>query len=357
MKIHENYIKRCIELAKSGLGTTSPNPMVGSVIVYNGTIIGEGYTSSYGGNHAEVNAINSVIDKKLLKKATLYVGLEPCDHFGKTPPCSDLIVKYQIPKVIIGCIDPFDKVAGKGIEKLKKYGCEVEVGVLEDECVELNKRFFTYHVKKRPYIILKWAETKDGFISPHLSRDFGTLPKREQAKPIWITNQYSRQLVHKWRSKERAILVGTNTAINDNPKLDVRNWYGKNPIRIVLDKSLRTPKSYHLFDKRIKTIVLTEKKDGVADENLIFEQIDFSKDIATQICEVLYRHTIQSVIIEGGSQTLQTFIDADFWDEARVFIGDVTFNKGVNAPVIDGEEVYSQTIQSDILKILKNKNC
>ncbi len=357
MKIHEKYIKRCIELAKNGLGTTSPNPMVGSVIVYNGAIVGEGYTSPYGGNHAEVNAINSVIDKELLKKATLYVSLEPCDHFGKTPPCSDLIVKYQIPRVMIGCIDLFDKVAGKGIEKLKEHGCEVEVGVLEDECIELNKRFFTYHIKKRPYIILKWAETKDGFISPHHSRDFGTLPKREEAKPIWITNQYSRQLVHKWRSEEQAILVGTNTAINDNPKLDIRNWHGKNPIRIVLDRNFRIPENYHLFDKRIKTIVLTEKKDGVADENLIFEQIDFSKDIATQICEVLYRYTIQSVIIEGGSQTLQTFIDANLWDEARVFIGDVTFNKGVNAPVIDGEEIYNRTVQSDILKILKNKNC
>lgn len=353
MKIHEKYIKRCIELAKNGLGTTSPNPMVGSVIVYNNTIIGEGYTSPYGGNHAEVNAINSVIDKRLLKKATLYVSLEPCNHFGKTPPCSDLIVKCKISKVVVGCIDPFDKVAGKGIEKLKKHGCNVKVGVLEDECVALNKRFFTYHIKKRPYIILKWAETKDGFISPHL----GPLPKGEEAKPIWITNQYSRQLVHKWRSEEQTILVGTNTAINDNPKLDVRNWHGKDPVRIVLDRNLRIPENYHLFDKHIKTIVLTEKKNGVGDENLIFEQIDFSNDLVQQICTVLFKYNIQSVIIEGGSQTLQTFIDTNLWDEARIFIGDVTFNTGVNAPVIDGEEIVSQTIQSDTLKILKNKNC
>jgi len=353
VKIHEKYIKRCIELAKTGLGTASPNPMVGSVIVHNSTIIGEGYTSPYGGNHAEVNAINSVKDKEMLKKAILYVSLEPCNHFGKTPPCSDLIVKCQIPKVIIGCIDPFDKVAGKGIEKLRKHGCNVEVGVLEDECVELNKRFFTYHTKKRPYIILKWAETKDGFISPHL----GPLPKGEVAKPIWITNQYSRQLVHKWRGEEQAILVGTNTAINDNPKLDVRNWQGKNPIKIVLDRNLRIPKNYDLFDKRTKTIVLTEKKNEEGAENLIFERIDFSKDIAKQICEVLYKDTIQSVIIEGGSQTLQTFIDTNLWDEARIFMGDVTFNKGMNAPVIEGKEIIRQTIQADILKILKNKNC
>ncbi len=349
MKIHEKYIKRCIELAKNGLGTTSPNPMVGSVIVYNDTIIGEGYTSPYGGNHAEVNAINSVVDKELLKKATLYVSLEPCNHFGKTPPCSDLIVKCKILKVVIGCIDSFDKVAGKGIEKLKKHGCDVEVGVLEGECVELNKRFFTYHTKKMPYIILKWAETSDGFISPH--------SKREEIKPVWITNQYSRQLVHKWRTEEQAILVGTNTAINDNPKLDVRNWHGKNPIRIVIDRNLRIPKNYHLFDNCIKTIVLTENKNGVGADNLIFEQIDFSKNLAQQICVVLYKHTIQSVIIEGGSQTIQTFINANLWDEARIFIGVITFNKGVSAPVIYGEEIVSQTIQSDILKLLKNKNC
>lgn len=353
MKIHEKYIKRCIELAKNGLGTTSPNPMVGSVIVYNKTIIGEGYTSPYGGNHAEVNAINSVKDKELLKKVTLYVSLEPCNHFGKTPPCSDLIIKHNIPEVVVGCIDPFDKVAGKGIEKLKKHGCNVEVGVLEDECMELNKRFFTYHTKKRPYIILKWAETMDGFISPHL----GTLPKGEEAKPIWITNQYSRQLVHKWRSEEQAILVGTNTAINDNPKLDLRNWHGKDPVRIVLDRNLRIPKNYHLFDKSIETIVLTENKNEEGAENLIFEQIDFSKDLVQQICEVLYRYTIQSVIIEGGSQTLQTFVNANLWDEARIFIGDATFNKGVKTPVIEGKEISSQKIQSDILKILKNKDC
>jgi len=353
VKIHEKYIKRCIELAKNGLGTTSPNPMVGSVIVYNDIIIGEGYTSPYGGNHAEVNAINSITDKELLKKATLYVSLEPCNHFGKTPPCSDFIVKHQIPKVIIGCVDPFDKVAGKGIEKLKKHGCDVEVGVLEDECIALNKRFFTYHTKRRLYIILKWAETKDGFISPHV----GFLPKGEEAKPIWITNQYSRQLVHKWRAEESATLVGTNTALNDNPKLDIRSWKGKNPVRIVLDRNLRIPAHYNVLDKSIKTIVLTENEKETTDANLIFEQVNFSKELPQQICEVLYKHNIDSVIIEGGSQTLQTFIDDNLWDEARIFIGDVIFNKGVSAPIINGEEVYRQTIRSDIFKVLKNKNC
>ena len=352
MKIHEKYIKRCVEIAKNGLGITSPNPMVGSVIVYDNMIIGEGYTSPYGGNHAEVNAINAVVDKELLKKATLYVSLEPCNHFGKTPPCSDLIIKNKIPKVIVGCIDPYAKVAGKGIEKLKKHGCDVKVDVLEDECVELNNRFFTYHTKKRPYIILKWAETKDGFID--INRK---IKNYNEAKPNWITNQYSRQLVHKWRSEEQAILIGTNTAISDNPKLDVRHWGGKSPIRVVLDRNLRIPSSYNLFDESVKTIIITEKEKEKTSDNLVFEQIDYSDDVALQICDVLYKYEIQSIFIEGGSKTIQTFIDSKLWDEARVFVGDVSFNKGVVAPIIDGEEMVAQSLQSDSLKIIKNKNC
>ena len=352
MNIHEKYIKRCIELAKNGLGTTSPNPMVGCVIVCDDHIIGEGYTSPYGGNHAEVNAINSVMDKKMLKKAILYVSLEPCNHLGKTPPCSDLIVKHTIPKVVVGCIDPYDKVAGKGIEKLKKNGCEVEVGVLEQECIAINKRFFTYHTKNRPYIILKWAESNDGFI------DIDRKPEHQDAaQPNWISNQYSRQLVHKWRSEEQAILVGTNTVLNDNPKLDVRNWHGKNPIRIVLDRNLRIPNNYNVFDRSIKTVVITEKEGELKGGNLVFEQIDFSGNVAQQLCDVLFRLEIQSVLIEGGSQTLQAFVDTNLWDEARIFMGDVTLNKGVNAPAINGKVVCSQKLQSDVLKVLKNKDC
>ena len=217
MKTHETYIKRCIEIAKNGLGLTAPNPMVGSVIVHNNKIIGEGYTSAYGGNHAEVNAINSVKHKELLKDATLYVSLEPCSHFGKTPPCSDLIVKHQIPNVVIGCMDDNVQVAGKGIAKLKAAGCNVTVGVLETKCKQHHKRFFTFHNKKRPYIILKWAETADGFIAPKT---------KNEKKPVWITNTYSRQVVHKWRAEEQAILVGTNTVLEDNPSLTVRDWTG-----------------------------------------------------------------------------------------------------------------------------------
>ena len=351
MKIHENYIKRCIQLAKNGLGNTYPNPLVGCVIVHQDMIIGEGWHQKAGGHHAEVNAINSVKDKSLLPKATLYVNLEPCNHFGKTPPCSDLIISQQIPKVIIGTIDPYDEVAGKGVEKLKKHGCEVVVGVLVGECVELNKRFLKYHTNKRPYIILKWAETKNGFID--IDRQ---VINGDDAKPNWITNQYSRQLVHKWRAEEQAIMIGTNTVVNDNPKLDVRSWLGKNPIRIVIDKNLRIQDNYRIFDGNVKTIIVTEKEKDLKINNLFFEQIDFSKNIAIQICKVLYKHEIQSVIIEGGSQTLQTFIDSNLWDEARIFIGEVAFSNGIHAPKIKGVESDSKMIRSDVLKVLYKRS-
>ena len=240
MKIHEKYINRCLQIAKNGLGTTRPNPMVGAVIVYNEKIIGEGFTSPYGQAHAEVNAINAVKDKSLLSQSTIYVTLEPCSHYGKTPPCSDLIIDNKIPNVVIGCIDDNPEVAGKGIQKLRDAGCNVIVGVLEKDCKTHLKRFFTFHNKKRPYIILKWAETKDGFIAPQT---------KDEQKPVWITNIYSRQLVHKWRAEEQAILVGTNTVIEDNPSLTVRDWYGNNPIRIVLDRNSKLDTSFSVFNK------------------------------------------------------------------------------------------------------------
>ncbi len=347
MKIHEKYIKRCLELAKNGLGLTRPNPMVGCVIVYNNKIIGEGYTSPYSGNHAEVNAIKSVIVKNTLQKSTLYVSLEPCNHHGKTPPCSDLIIKHKIPKIVVGCVDPFEAVAGKGIEKLKNSGCKVILGVLENECIELNKRFFTFHNKKRPYIILKWAETQDGFIAPSPS-------KRKENYPVWITNQYSRQLVHKWRAEEQAILVGTNTVIQDNPKLDVRDWTGENPLRLVLDRNLRITSNYKLLDDNLKTVVFTEKdKEGY--NNINYSKLDFGKNLSQQICNYLYKHNIQSVIIEGGAKTLQTFIENKLWDEARIFKGDSTFLNGVNAPIIYGKEILNTRLKSDVLRILRNQ--
>jgi diaminohydroxyphosphoribosylaminopyrimidine deaminase/5-amino-6-(5-phosphoribosylamino)uracil reductase len=333
VKIHEKYIKRCIQLAKNGLPAAMPNPSVGAVIVFENTIIGEGYTSAYGGNHAEVNAILSVKNKELLSKSTIYVSLEPCSHFGKTPPCSDLIIKYKIPNVVIGTVDSNSKVAGQGIKKLMEAGAHVTVGILEDECRASNKRFFTFHEKKRPYIILKWAESEDGFIAPS--------SKKEQ-KPVWITNKYSRQLVHKWRSEEAAILVGTQTVVDDNPKLDVRDWAGKNPTRIVLDKNNRIPKESYIFDNRQKTVLIS---DSI---------LNFSENVAPQVVHFLFENNLQSVIIEGGRQTLQTFIDANLWDEARVFRGTTLFSSGTKAPIITGKIVSKNTIERDELLIYLN---
>lgn len=330
MKPHEIYIKRCLQIAKNGLGTTRPNPMVGAVIVYNDHIIGEGFTSEYGCNHAEVNAINSVKDKTLLSKSTIYVTLEPCSHYGKTPPCSDLIISHHIPNVVIGCVDDNPEVAGKGIAKLKASGCNVTVGVLENECKIHHKRFFTFHNKKRPYIILKWAETADGFIAPI---------QKDEKKPVWITNTYSRQLVHKWRAEEQAILVGTNTVIEDNPSLTVRDWSGENPIRVVLDKTSKLSSDYNIFNEDAKTIRLTNKI------------IDFDKPIATQIAKLLHQQNINSVIIEGGATTLQTFIDEHLWDEARVFIGNPSFKTGIKAPELIGNLISESQIKNDLLKI------
>ncbi|TQO36160.1 diaminohydroxyphosphoribosylaminopyrimidine deaminase [Arenibacter algicola] len=348
VKIHEKYISRCIQLAKNGLGTTFPNPMVGSVIVHGDKIIGEGYTSPYGGSHAEVNAINSVKDKALLSKATLYVTLEPCSHYGKTPPCADLIVRHQIPNVVIGLLDPHEKVAGKGIEKLKAAGCNVTVGVLEKECTEHHKRFLTSHTKKRPYVILKWAETADGFIAPAQDK------RSDNPEPYWISNPYSQQLVHQWRSQEQAILVGTNTVLVDNPKLNVRHWKGRNPIRIVLDRDLKIDNKHHVLDGSVKTIIITAQCPKIPHQEILYEAIDFENNLATQICTILHKHEIISVIIEGGAKTLQSFIDSDLWDEARIFKGKSQFGEGLESPRIQGVLQSETQIESDILTLLKH---
>ncbi|MBS7254318.1 bifunctional diaminohydroxyphosphoribosylaminopyrimidine deaminase/5-amino-6-(5-phosphoribosylamino)uracil reductase RibD [Flavobacterium branchiicola] len=347
MNIHEKYIKRCIELAQNGFGTTYPNPMVGSVIVYDNKIIGEGWHKKAGEPHAEVNAVRSVKDKSLLKKATIYVSLEPCSHFGKTPPCCDLIITHEIPNVVVGTVDPNEKVAGNGIKKLIAAGVNVTVGILENECNELNKRFFTFHQKKRPYIILKWAESEDGFLAPEKQID-------QERKPVWITNTYSRQLVHKWRSEEQAILVGTQTVIDDNPKLNTRDWAGNNPVRVVLDQNNRISKESFIFDDTVKTLVFTKSSNNLSTENTTFVVIDFSKNIIPQIIAVLYQNQIQSIIIEGGLQTLQTFINEGIGDEARIFIGKTTFNKGTKAPVIQKRTKTKSFIQNDELIYLRN---
>ncbi len=344
---HEKYMKRCLQIAQNGIGTTRPNPSVGAVLVLEDKIIGEGYTSPYGGKHAEVNAINSVHNKKLLEKATMYVTLEPCSHHGKTPPCADLIIKHKIPNVVIGCIDSNDLVCGSGIEKLKEAGCHVLVGVLEEECKLHHKRFFTVQNKKRPYIILKWAQTNDGFMAPKT---------KKKQKPVWISNPYSKQLVHKWRAEEHAILVGTNTVLADNPKLNVRSWSGRNPTRVVLDRNLRIPKNLAVHNQEVKTIFIVGSDRHINDpsETLFFEKIDFQEKVAKQICEVLQKHKIQSIIIEGGTQTLQTFIDENLWDEARIFIGQRTFVEGLKAPEFSVKTSSEQKIGGDILKKIIN---
>lgn len=344
VNIHQKYIKRCIELAKNGLGTTYPNPMVGSVIVFNDEIIGEGWHRKSGEPHAEVNAINSVKDKSLLAKATIYVSLEPCSHFGKTPPCCDLIIKHKIPNVVVGTIDPNSKVSGEGIKRMLENGLNVTVGILEKECNELNKRFFTFHNKKRPYIILKWAESQDGYIAP------STKDKRQ---PVWISNEFSRQFVHKWRSEEQSILVGTNTVLDDNPKLDVRDWSGQNPIRIVLDKTGKISNDYFVKDGKTKTIIITEQENLTSSENCIYENAIFDIQLTKTIVHILNKYGIQSILIEGGRHTLQSFIDDNLWDEARVFIGNVNLKSGIKAPILN-KDFHINSIKKDQLKLYFN---
>jgi len=341
-------MQRCIDLANNGLGHTYPNPLVGSVIVCNNKIIGEGYHTKSGENHAEVNAINSVKDKSLLEKSTIYVSLEPCSHFGKTPPCADFIIKNKIPKVVIGTIDTFSEVCGRGIKKLKDAGCDVTIGVLENECKEINKRFFTFHQKKRPYVIIKWAQSFDGFISI-------TRQKYSKPQPYWISNETSKILSHKWRSEEQAIIVGKNTAFSDNPKLDVRDWAGQSPLRIVIDKKLELNKNLHLLDDTVKTLVFNNFENKFS-KSLMTEycKIDFSSDIISQILNVLYQKQIQSLIVEGGTFLINSFYNSGFWDEIYVTFGKIILNSGISAPKIQGKLISNQKIDTNILFNYKN---
>ena len=346
MKIHEKYIKRCIEIAKNGLGTTAPNPMVGCVIVHNNKIIAEGFTSIYGGSHAEVNAIKAIKDSSLLSNATLYVTLEPCSHFGKTPPCSDLIIKHNIKHVVIGCLDSNPLVAGRGIAKLKAAGCEVITGVLEKDCREHHKRFFTFHEKNRPFIILKWAQTLDGYIDIDRSlENFG--------EPTWITGDLALRLVHKIRSEEGAILVGNRTAQKDNPCLTVRHWSGDNPLRAVIDKKLQLLPALNLFDGSEKTLVFNSKKETEKD-NISWIKINFDKNVIPQILAEFHRRKILSVIVEGGKFLLESFIDSGLWDEAHIFIGNKFFYGGIRAPRIKNKITGSELLGTDWLKIIEN---
>jgi len=343
MSTAETFMQRCLDLAQLGIGDVAPNPMVGCVIVHQGVIIGEGYHEKYGGPHAEVNAIRSVNNPELLTESTLYVSLEPCAHFGKTPPCSDLIIESRIPKVVIGTIDPFAQVAGKGIERMQKAGIELEVGVLEKKCRNLNRRFFTFHEQKRPYIILKWAQTLDGFIDTN---------RTESQHPTWITNALAKRLVHKQRSEESAILIGTNTAEYDNPALTVREWAGSQPIRMVIDRSGRLNPNLTIFDGKAPSLVFTGI-DQPDRENLKFIKLDFDRNILPQMMDELYLRNILSVIVEGGSELLNSFLELNLWDEAFVYTGNQFFGNGVAAPYISGKTIVFRKLDDCKLHVLK----
>lgn len=346
MNTDEIYIQRCIELASNGTGYTAPNPMVGCVIVNNNRIIGEGFHSEYGKAHAEVNAINSVKNRDLLPYSTLYVSLEPCSHFGKTPPCTDLIIKEKIKNVVIGATDPNPRVSGNGIKKLTDNNINVKCGILEQECNDLNKRFITYHTNKRPYIVLKWAQTADGYIDT--DRNIF-----ETKRPTWITSPNLKMLVHKWRQQEQAVMVGTHTAIADNPKLNIRDWCGINPIRIVIDQKLSLSNELSLFDNTLKTFVINEMEDKKID-NISYFKINFKSNFEKQILNIMYENQIQSVIIEGGRILLQSFIDKGLWDEARIFHGDQYFGKGIKAPQIYSSKISTFQIENEKISYLIN---
>lgn len=330
-------MQKCLELAAQAFPLALPNPMVGCVIVLDGNIIGQGYHKQFGKAHAEVNAINSVKDKSKLKQATLYVNLEPCAHFGKTPPCADLIIENKLKRVVIGALDSFSEVNGKGIDKIKQAGIEVKVNVLQDDCISLNRRFYTFHKDKRPYVILKWAQSSDGFIAP-----------KNQETPFWMTCVESKSLVHQWRAAETGILIGKNTAIKDNPLLTSRVPGLRNPIRFVIDKSSSLPKTLNIFNDDATTYSLCQKKSNKFDLEVNFDNFIIS------LMEQLHMLEIHSIIIEGGKTTLQQFINSNCWDEARVFQSDILLKDGVMSPVFNHEPALTEMIGADTLSYFFN---
>ena len=329
MEKDEKYMARCLQLAANGLCNAAPNPMVGAVIVYKDRIIGEGYHARCGEAHAEVNAIRSVKDERLLKEATIYVSLEPCSHHGKTPPCADLIISKGIPRVVVGCQDPFSLVAGRGIGKLRAAGIEVKVGVLENECRKLISHFITFNTKKRPYITLKWAESADCFIDI----------KRNDGSPVILSSPLTGMLTHKRRAEHAAILVGTNTALLDNPSLTTRQWYGKNPTRLVIDRRNALPKDLTLFNGEVPTVVFTEQ-EVENQPNLTYVKIDFKDNILPQIMQYLYEAKLQTLLVEGGAKLLQSFIDSKLWDEIVIEKTPTILKDGVAAPQLPMDESF-----------------
>jgi diaminohydroxyphosphoribosylaminopyrimidine deaminase / 5-amino-6-(5-phosphoribosylamino)uracil reductase len=336
----ELFMQRALELARLGLGNTSPNPLVGCVMVREGRIIGEGWHREYGAPHAEVNAIESILDQAQLRGATAYVSLEPCAHFGKTPPCAEKLIEVGVKRVVIATLDTNPLVGGKGIKKLRDAGIDVTVGVLEKESRQVNHRFFTSVEQQTPYIILKWAETADGFIASE---------NREQK---WISNIYSRQRVHQWRSQEDAVLVGTHTARVDNPRLNVRDWSGRNPLRVIIDRSLQLPQDLHIFDRSQPTLLYNCVCEEVG-SNMTYVKLS-KEDFLNHLLSDLQVRQIQSVMVEGGAQTLSTFIGGGRWHEARIFRSMKSFGKGILAPVLRGQVVQEEKIMDDQLSVLRN---
>jgi len=346
MNQHDKYMHRCLELAVRGLGKVAPNPMVGCVIVGDNGILGEGHHDTFGGAHAEVNAINSVENKAALSTATLYVNLEPCAHHGKTPPCTDAIIASGIKNVVIGCSDPNPLVKGKGIEKLKEAGVSVEVGPLERDCMEVNKRFFTFHERKRPFIILKWAQSSDGFIDKK---------RTKEEAPAKITQDEVQIMVHLWRSQEQAIMVGTHTIIMDNPNLTARKVNGRSPTRIVLDKSLKIPADAHVFNKDAPTLIFTEQA-APANNGVEYMHIAFDAKLLQNMLTELYNRNLQSVIVEGGEKLLKSFIEKDLWDEAKVFYSAKALGEGVSAPSFPFPSKGEIKIGDDTLILYRNRH-
>lgn len=346
LTIHEIYMHRCLELALSGAGYTAPNPIVGAVLVHDGKIIGEGYHEHFGKPHAEVNCISSVAkeDEDKIPHSVLYVSLEPCAHFGKTPPCTDLIISKKIPEVVIGCRDPFEEVNGKGMERLTASGVRVVYGILEDECRKINKRFLTFHQQHRPYIILKWAETADGMIA-------GKATDR-----MHISGEVTNRLVHKWRSEEASILVGTNTALLDDPELTTRYWSGPSPVRLVIDRDLKLPLTWKIFNSKQRTVIFNSIKQEEQDK-LIYYQVAEDVSLVHQVVNALYRMKIQSVMVEGGARLLQSFIDEGMWDEARVIVNEkLKINNGLAGPQLKRMNADEDiNIGSDRVRVYLNK--
>lgn len=341
MTFDERMMLRCLELAALGIGNVAPNPMVGAVIVHDGKIIGEGYHEKFGGPHAEVNAVNAVENPEILSECTIYVSLEPCSHFGKTPPCADLLVEKKFKRVVVGTLDAHAKVYKKGVKRLEDNGLGLTVGVCEKECLELNRTFFTFHEKQRPYVILKWAQTKNGLIDN---------AEGKKGEVSWISAPETQVKVHKWRSEVDGILVGKNTVLNDNPTLTVRAVEGKNPVRILLDRQLKIPETANIFNHQTKTIVFNLREESIIGD---VRRVKVHNVTPETVLNVLHNSDIQTVMIEGGRTVLQSFIDANLWDEARIITGSTTFQSGTSAPEINGQKIKEEMYFGDHISYIR----